>query len=246
MTKNNNDDQNVVQQTSSSLVSNPITLNPFTLSMRVYFSTYHLWAAKHFAELAKKIEDGHDGIDVFNIQHRAYVTSAIISSVAFMEAAINGLFQDMYDEYSTRTTSLNVESRKFLSIFWEATELNQKYVSILDKYQVAAKTTDKAAFDSGNKYFQRAELVIKLRDRLVHYKPADLNNNNEPKWYKQYSNQNIAENPLMSSSTNPWFPDKLLGYGCAKWAVDSSEAFVEEFFNRIGVTPNFREVKFDT
>ena len=32
-----------------------------------------------------------------------------------------------------------------------------------------------------------------------------------------------------------FFPDRCLGYGCAKWAIVSARAFADEFYNRMGV-----------
>jgi len=67
------------------------------LQMRVYFSSYHLWAAEHFMGLASDIEAAHQGQSKFNIKHRTYVTGAVFASVAFLEAAINELFKDAAD-----------------------------------------------------------------------------------------------------------------------------------------------------
>ncbi|MCZ6469246.1 MAG: hypothetical protein O6499_06310, partial [Candidatus Dadabacteria bacterium] len=59
------------------------------LAMRNYISKDFLWAAEHFSKLAGEIEDKHKGRSIFNIEHRAYVMNSILSSVAFLEAAIN-------------------------------------------------------------------------------------------------------------------------------------------------------------
>ena len=72
---------------------------PVTISMRAYFSTYHLWAAKDFARQAKKVECEHRGKPKFDIRHRALVINSILSSVAFAEAAINEVFQDASDQH---------------------------------------------------------------------------------------------------------------------------------------------------
>lgn len=70
---------------------------PINISMRVYFSSYHLWTAKEFCDDARYIEETHTGRSKFDIKHRALVTSSVLSSAAFMEAAINELFKDAYD-----------------------------------------------------------------------------------------------------------------------------------------------------
>jgi hypothetical protein len=77
-----------------------VTIGHAEVLMRTYFSTYHLWAAEHFARLAANIEGAHTGKPTFNIKHRAYVTSSILSAVAFLEAAINEFFDDVTDGHS--------------------------------------------------------------------------------------------------------------------------------------------------
>ena len=72
-----------------------------TLMMRVYFSSYHLWAAEHFSQLTGEIEGRHKGKPRFDIQHRSYSVNAVLSSVAFLEAAVNELFQDAADNHES-------------------------------------------------------------------------------------------------------------------------------------------------
>jgi hypothetical protein len=93
-----------------------------TLLNRVYFSSYHLWAAHHFAQLAGEIEDAHSGRSRFDIKHRAYVTNSILSSVAFLEAAINELYQDAFDRHPGYLDMLPQEVRDILADFWDMTK----------------------------------------------------------------------------------------------------------------------------
>jgi hypothetical protein len=60
-----------------------------TVRMRSYFSSDYLWAAIHFAEQAKTIEEQHSGPSMKDRTHRAYVIGAIVESFAGLEAAIN-------------------------------------------------------------------------------------------------------------------------------------------------------------
>ena len=50
-------------------------------------------------QLATEIEDNNQLEPVFNLEHRIYVINSVLSAVAFLEAAINELFQDAYDEH---------------------------------------------------------------------------------------------------------------------------------------------------
>jgi len=81
--------------------------------MRVYFSPYHLWAARHFMGLAKKIEDAHTGKSVFSIEHRAYVTNSIFSSFAFLDSLINEHVKDKEDDIESFLNGITDNPKTF-------------------------------------------------------------------------------------------------------------------------------------
>ena len=49
----------------------------------------------------------------------------------------------------------------------------------------------------------------------------------------------FKSNSLMDGAGNAYFPDKCLGAGSSKWAIDSVKMLADEFFARINVTPNY-------
>ena len=100
--------------------------------MRPYFSSRHLWGARHFTQLAKKIERRHsDNKSFFDIELNAYVTNAVLSAVAFLEAAINEIYDDVADEHSGYVDPLSWETKRLLSGLWDRVER----WPILEKYQ---------------------------------------------------------------------------------------------------------------
>jgi len=46
--------------------------------------------------------------------------------------------------------------------------------------------------------------------------------------------QEFSANPFYATG-NAFLPDRCLGYGCARWAVETSVEFVNEFWKRIGL-----------
>lgn len=217
---------------------------PITTTTRVYFSSYHFWAAEHFAELATNLENAPGKIPRFDIQHRAYVTSAILSIVAFLEATINELYKDVADAHPSYISSIDTESRRLIQAFWQLTEeRNRSPFSILDKYQMVLTFCRKEQFLTGASPYQDTDLVIKLRNELMHYKPESYGGEAQHKFLKQLRGK-FSENPLMTGAGNPYFPDHCLGSGCATWAVFSAKKFADEFFERLKMSPNYRRVTF--
>jgi len=63
-----------------------------TASVIHKFSRQHLEAARHFADSAMDVESEPNLTERHRSAHRAYVTGAIIFSVAFLEASINEFY----------------------------------------------------------------------------------------------------------------------------------------------------------
>jgi hypothetical protein len=209
--------------------------------VRVYYSTYHLWAAKQFTRIAREIEDAHSAGDpVSKIEHRAYVTGALVSSVAFMEAAINEILQDAAENHQSYTAPLDQETQALLAAFWRLMEDRGSRFPILDKYQFALSCSRQVQFPKGENPYQDAALLIRLRNELVHYKPKTLGRSDTHKL--DDLKHKFPPSKLMEGTGNPYFPDKCLGYGCAEWAVNSSKNFADSFFEKIGVVPNYQRV----
>lgn len=216
---------------------------PIIPMVRVYYSSYHLWAAKHFLELCSEIEDANEGRSEFNIKHRAYVTNSIFSAVGFIEAAINELFQDCHDDHEPYINTMNPNGRAIIKDYWGMTEGEDKSISLLDKYQLALRFCDLDIFPKGEAPYQDVNYLIKIRNTLTYYKPKTLGGETIHRLENQLKNR-FPENKLMESSGNPYFPDKALGKGCAGWAVQSAVRFVDLFFSKINVIPNYKLVNF--
>jgi len=213
------------------------------IKWRTYFSSYYLWAATKFTKVSGEIEDSLVGKSSFNVEHRAYVTAAILCAVAFLEAAINEVFQDAFDEHTSYVASLGSETRALMKDYWEITEEYKKStINILGKYQLALSLARVAKFAEGKYPYQEVLLLVKLRNELVHYKPKSLGGDSIHSLQKNLQGK-FSENRLMAGSGNPFFPDKCLGTGCAQWALDSSRNFADEFFKRIGIKPHYQNMK---
>jgi len=64
--------------------------------------------------------------------------------------------------------------------------------------------------------------VIALRNLSVQYRPQSYSHDEPDLRAKvEDARARITENALMAGANNPWFPDKALGAGCARWAVQT-------------------------
>jgi hypothetical protein len=86
-------------------------------------------------------------------------------------------------------------------------------------------------------------LLIRLRNELIHYKPRNLASPTVHRLEKRLTGR-FATNKLMTGAGNSFFPDHCLGHGCAEWSVTSSEMYMNAFFADLGIVPNYQRVEF--
>jgi hypothetical protein len=205
-----------------------------SVASRHYVAGQHLWSARHHALLCAELEIEKTGRTPFDIQHRAYAVNAVLSAVVFLEALVNETFQDAADGHASRIAPLDQRYIALMGEFWNASEMGGRYVSILDKYQMALLFADRRRLDPGAAPYQDAKLLIGIRNRLVHFRPAFTTAGEETKEEAQLKGK-FAQNALMAGSGNPWFPDKCLGAGCAQWSWKTSLALADEWTKRLGI-----------
>jgi hypothetical protein len=210
----------------------PITAVALGVTTRHYVAGQHLWSARHHARLCKELESENTDKTAFDIQHRAYAVGAVLSAVVFLEALVNETFQDAADGQPSRIVPLDHHCIALMGEFWNASEAGGRYVGILDKYQMALLFADRPRLDPGAGPYQDAKLLIAIRNRLIHFRPASKSE--ETKEELQLKGK-FAPNALMASMGNPWFPDKCLGAGCAQWSWKTSLALTDEWTSRLGI-----------
>jgi hypothetical protein len=220
-----------------------------TLRKRTDFSISHILAAAYFARLSWQVEKTYDGKWSDNLfhEHRAYVTGCVLSAISFLEAKANELFADTVDNPEA-VKELNQGAKDLMSDMWKLGVPRTGRYSIPEKFQIALVMARKELFDRSRRPYQDVALLVRLRNALVHY---------EPKWVTCVSPdiealtvQNLEKNLLgkfelnpLKGRADPFFPDRCLGHGCAKWAVTSCIEFADEFFSRMGLPRPYDHIR---
>jgi hypothetical protein len=145
------------------------------VAMRSYFSTHHLWAAENCAARAAEIEVLHAGPARFEIEHRAHVLGAITMSVGFIEAMVNELFLDAMDSHGATgdgyIAPLPQRARELMRGWWS--QCDDPRESLLDKCQLLLLFAARPKLDTSAQPYQDVQLLVKLRNTIVHFKPRD-------------------------------------------------------------------------
>ncbi len=219
----------------------------FNISTRTYYSILHLKTADLFSNKAKEIEGKYEGeFDlVLTSELNSYVTSVILSSVAFLEANINETLSDIFEGNSHFRSEIDKDKQEQLRKLWHLGIPRTASYSVLNKYETTLVLLVNKKLDKGCSPIQDILQLIKLRNALIHFEPEwkswTESNNDKDKFFKAL-NGKFELNPFFSKE-EPFFPQRCLGAGCAEWAVINSLKFVDEFCNLSGLKPLYGELR---
>jgi hypothetical protein len=208
-------------------------------ALRTHLSKNHLAGVRLFRDRAKAIEEknSHSEVDgATREEHRAYVVGAIMLAVGFLEATINEAYTDASEGHLAQLQGASEETIESWARLWELGSIDR--ASVLEKFQIALIVGRFKPFDKGVEPYQSASLLVKLRNELVHFRPAWASGTDEhgrSAELERKLQRRFSPNPFVAEG-NPFFPDKCLSHGAAAWAESASTDFVRDFFPRAGVT----------
>jgi hypothetical protein len=208
---------------------------------RMYLSNSHLKAACLFLNHAKKCEEERsEGKDPGYSVHRAYVTSTVMLSAAFLEATINELFSDCADDWMS---SKHPPAKELMATLWNRGIPRRASYSIIDKFDIALELNKQVPSEAISNHLRAdVKLMIDLRNALIHYEPETLKikDDSEPidqdklHKFEKRAKGKFVTNPF-SAPTAPFYPGKIFGYGCAAWSVKTAVSFADAFFKSLGI-----------
>ncbi|UVH60499.1 hypothetical protein NWF24_14125 [Variovorax paradoxus] len=220
-----------------------------SIEFRHNLSIAHLSAAALFASQCRSLE-ATAGTTHFDSperrQHNACAISAVIVAVAFLEATINELFADCA-EAPPRERVQAIASKGLLGRLWAKGIPRTAAYSITEKYEIALELSGSLSMDRGALPYQDVKLLIELRNALIHFEPETITGS----WDTQPQRAHKSEKRLrgkfdenaLAGPGNPFYPDKLLGAGCAAWSVKSAVAFADEFFQKLGIEATYAHAR---
>ena len=211
---------------------------------RSYFSTPYLCGAARFARDALAIETGISVADIDTITHRAFVVASVTSAAAALESMINEIFCDANEPDGSCIAGLSAEVHGKLATIWAIPKTSA--YPILDKFDVAHLLITGKGLDRSHHSWQNATWLVRLRNDFVHFEPTWATHSSQSSPAQSDANKieralrgAFPENPLAGSG-NAFFPDKLLGHGCAAWAVVSALEFADNFWSSISAIPHYQ------
>jgi hypothetical protein len=214
------------------------------LASRIYFSGIHRLTAARFAHEAYELDQrGNPTYDAGIIdQQLTNVSAVVVFSAAYLEASINEVYADAADDPPGSVAgSLKKEEREQLGRLWTEGTTRTGSCPILTKYETALEALGRPHIDKSRPLYASTKVMVRLRNAIVHAEPEwDEYTVGVPsraeEWLKLERDlkYKFEENGLVGD-ISPFFPLRALGYGCAKWALQSAEQFITEFLGIVGI-----------
>jgi hypothetical protein len=217
------------------------------LSERNYLSWSHMWTAAHHAAVCERREAEmvNDG-EVFQMLHRSSAITTVMSAVAFLESLVNELFQDAADigkvrkPMFRRSQIIDPRSVDLLGRFWTS-KGGERNLAVLDKYQMSLLLCGAEKLDEGRNPYQDANNLVRLRNDLVHFKPATTLYKEGQDLERKLASRFPSNRAISKEAQLVWFPSHCLGSGCAAWARDTAIALADDWSERLGLSKYHRE-----
>jgi hypothetical protein len=169
--------------------------------------------------------------------HRSYIIGTLFSSIAFLEATINEIFQDAMETETGYLISFNHVHRMEIIDFWEK---NQR-ASMIEKYNELLRIITGNTLNKGMEPYQSIKVILDFRNKLTHYIPTWISHSETYKYESFLKNKFPLNN--LSFETDPFYPDRLLGAGFAQWVLSNCIKFADDLFYKIDIEPQYASVK---
>jgi len=225
------------------------------IRFRDCFSVRYIQSAALLCRLGYEIEHVQGKTEVPSpdslLRHEVFILNSLLSSAAFLECTINELYADAADDACSFGDEKKEALLRIIREKWNNRK-NFDRAPLITRYQKILGIAKKPSFDETSPVFSDVRHLVEIRNHLMHYKREWVSvRDEEEAWnseetfagkFEKLLKNKFPENPF-ARKNQPFFPDKLMGHGCAEWAVLTSLAFTDEFFNKLEVPAPYDGLK---
>lgn len=224
------------------------------ITTRTYISIRHLQAAAVLAEATRRAEDEWPAIGpTFDEQGLVRIVANAIGSlycsVAFLEASISELYLDSLEReeflqkhHWAKLTARHPDLLMKLAETWPKVERRTRLV---DKYRRAKEAAGLPATMAAE---GDVAAMVELRNWTTHAKPETNVVSSSIEDLPVTKRPRLEAVLVRFERNRKWgdaalSTDAILSAGCARWAVRSSLAFADDFWNALGIQAPYDHVR---
>lgn len=214
-----------------------------TLHVKTGLFQFHLNSAARFAFACAEIESEEKHMEWPQPrwdEARGNALAAVLLAAASLESSVNELYQQAVDSDGNALKSLSETQMKLLAELWPEIEK----LSPMRKHQVALVAMGHEPMCKGQEPYRSADGLMRLRNALVHFKPEWDSDLKDHRSLEQRLSHLFPVSALADRTKGRmvWLPQKCLGAGCAKWAIESVVQFSQQFVNTLGIRERLKSV----
>ena len=205
----------------------------FSMDVRSNLSVNHLLASARFSRHVCSIEKANQGKPLGPPYDEilSFCIATVLTSVASLESYANEIFFDYHRNFPEVREALVISLLDSIS-----------KMPILDKFDLALVMRNVEALDKGAGPYQDVDVLIKLRNALIHFSPEWESSQDLHAKLSAKLRGRFQASPFLQESA-PLFPKRWASSGCAKWAVRSCLLFAEKFEAESGLEPRYKRFK---
>lgn len=201
------------------------------LSLKTDLSPELLAAADRLASLALAVHD-EDVERTRRDEYRQFVLSAVVMSVASLEAALDNVLIDARDRANDFKSRLELAK----AIWPSAGTDGVLKVPIRKKLDELVARAGGSPFEKGVRPYQDLDALLRLRNAIVHYTPEwDTREGSEHKSLEEALKGRFELSPYEAKGS-AFFPKRGISYGCAMWSVETVRTMIGELMIRLGLS----------
>ena len=198
--------------------------------IRYSFTAQFLRGAAIFANRAHAIEESDVPItEELNAEHRACVVATVTQATAALESEISEVLMHGPGHH-LGSDKTDAAGRDFLSPLAEVVDRQQT----LHRYNLVLHLLRKPRIDLGAEPYQSADLLVGLRNDLIHYRSEWGSSMDSKKLLAALRQLRFAKPPFVSMNTN-FFPHRCLSASLASWTVTTTARFIDSFYGKLGI-----------
>jgi hypothetical protein len=202
-----------------------------TADTRYSFTAQFLRGGAIFAHRAHEIEATPDDSvsEELKSEHRATVVGAITQAAAALEAEIWEVLNHGPGHH-LGSNGVDALARDFLLPLADVIDAERT----LRRYELVLHLLRKPTFNRGAYPYQETDLLIKLRNELIHYKSKWAEQMDREKFFSRLEQLGFDKPAFMSPYTN-FFPHRCLSASLASWSVTIGAAFINSFYDKLAI-----------
>lgn len=206
-----------------------------SVKTRANFTHYHQQSALINAQFAREIESDKkhqtSNNEIVKVRYISHISSSIISSCASLESKINEFIVDNLEKIDERIEEVDINTLQSFKKIKKKEDIIKRLKNVTSTILKHKMLYDleMAGCALGKMEEERLDLLVKIRNSLIHFTPEWDNNLNNHKNLQNRTRNHFTLSPFYSSDTI-FFPYRCLSANCAEWGIKISKAFIETHY----------------